>query len=150
MKALLLDTTSEDCLPLVGRLFPGKSPVELVNSDLAQRMKHSLIIPKSNELIENDQEVTKDERYISEILAGIHVSELSEEDTVMLRTESTVKSLQGDKQEYPQEEEEVISPRPWTVLEKPVPSSSASNPRYCMQETDFYSLIYYTKKSVSY
>lgn len=148
LKALLLDTTSEDCLPLVGRLFPGRSPVELVNSDVAQKMKHSLIIPKSNDLIENDQEVTKDDRYIGKILSGIHVSELSEEDAVILHTESTVKSLQGDKQEYPQEEEKVISPRPWTVLENPVPSSSTSNLCYCMQETDFYSLIYYTKKSI--
>ena len=163
LRSLLLDTNCEDTLPLVARLFPGSSLVELANSNDAQELRASLIIHEApgatktedDEMREKKSVAMATDKYVNDIVKELCMESLDNVGQEVEEESKGIKIQQSSKDEKVDiiEEEATVSPRSWAVLSYPslsfdMDALKISSLSHNKQEKKFHSLVYYTKKSV--
>ena len=167
LRALLLDPSSEDSVPITARLFPGKKVPDLVNSDMANGLRSSLL-PSQHMARREKAPHLQHQRtsYLCNLLEGLELQieksvEKEKEDKENVedwKEENKEKAGTGvsgaaDRHHSPTSSSHYIQrPRSWPVLHKPSPLLTPSvvpSLQACLKENEFHRLIYYSKKMVS-
>ena len=162
LRALLLDPNSEDNLPLTARLFPGNKVSDLVNSEMANELRPSLLPSQQLEGREKSPHLHHQrDPYLSSLLEGLT---LQVEDTMEKEEEKEEEDGEGkEEEESPCADDGhhsttscsnfIQRPRSWPVLHQSPPPlltpSTVPSLQACLKENEFHRLIYYSKKMVS-
>ena len=157
LRALLLNPTDECSIPLIARLFPGRSVTELIHSDVANKLRPSLLPAKHQptSVTESNEKVP----LLNKLLEGLTIqqekAEIEESDdgahhcSVVESPQLTTCSPQSSSPES------ITSLRLWPVLHSshpPVPKTTGIMPRLktCLEESEFHKQIIDAKKTVSF
>ena len=129
LKALLLDPGDKSSIPLIARLFPGKTASELYHSDLANDLRPSLLPPKHQQ--SGQTESTGRASLLNKLLEEltIHTTEEEEKEKSGEKKESDVaesgSAHSGTTLSSPPQLP--TSPRLFSVLNLPCPPLTDSN-----------------------
>lgn len=161
LRALLLDPSSEDSVPITARLFPGQKVPDLVHSDMANGLRPSLL---PSQHMEEKAPHSQHQRasYLCNLLEGLELrveeSDEKEEDVEDGRKDTKEKESTGvsgaDDRHHSLTSSScsIKRPRSWPVLHQPSPlltPSMVPSLQACLRENEFHRLIYYSKKMVS-
>ncbi len=158
-----MDTNCEDALPLVARLFPGHTPAQLAFNNESKCLKKSLIndsctmtslpISTNNNPIITNKESIRINGYINEIIHSLNQCDTTIDTTTTSDNGSVTIVTNSDSHDDP-----YPLPRSWAVLDIPPITIIPDNIRDIQQqqqqqqqqEERLHTLVYYTKKTVSY
>ena len=159
LKALLLDPGDKSSIPLIARLFPGKTASELYHSDLANDLRPSLLPPKHQQSgqIESPGRAS----LLNKLLEELTICTAEEEEKEKNREkESGVEECDSthsgtDKFSVTHSSPSWLptSPRLFSVLNLPCPPLTDSNAvvpslQECLKEDEFHRKICCAKKMV--
>ncbi len=173
MAALLLDPDNEECLPLIARVFPGKSRTNLLESRDAETISNRLASLARSKPPEAEREAVSVLGSKGLLSYDIQLR-MSAEDKPFTPPAPPTSATEGEGQgeggtggvdraggegrEETGAGESALSPRLWHVLDGPVPTLDEGGAatsvmpalRVCMHEKEFHAMIYYSKKKVRY
>ena len=160
LKALLLDPNDKSSIPLIARLFPGKTASELYHSDLANDLRPSLLPSKHQQsgLTESTSRASLLNKLLEELT--IHTAEEEKEEMNGEKKESG-KAGSGSAHSGtdnppltpPSPLQLPTSPRLFSVLNLPCPPLTDNNAvvpslQECLKEDEFHQQICCAKKMV--
>ena len=157
LRALLLNPTDEYSIPLIARLFPGRTVNELVHSDIANKLRPSLLPAKHQptSATESNEKVS----LLNKLLEGLTIQQEKEEaeesDDGACHSPSVLESPQSTSSPQSSSPQSITSPRLWPILHSsnpPVLNATGIMPhlKTCLDESEFHKQILDAKRTVSF